>query len=50
MLVFRTHRPCNAVQIAESRRLGGVTIPVRRVAEGGVKGNMMCEPTERASV
>ena len=33
--IVGTHRPCNAVQITESRRLGGVTIPVRRVAEGG---------------
>ena len=29
------HNLCDAVQIAESRRLVGVTIPVRRVAEGG---------------
>ena len=31
-------------QIAEGRRPGGVSIPVRRAAEGGVKESKLCEP------
>ena len=37
-------------QIAEGRRPGGISIPVRRAAEGGVRESKSCEPEERASV